>query len=56
MIGGDDCHRLALIADDIEGEHGLIGDVEPVCLTAGHILVGQYRSHTRHRCGRRGVD
>ena len=34
MVGGDDRDRLALVADLVEREHGLVGDLEPVGLAA----------------------
>ena len=49
MVGGDDGHGLALVADLVEGEHGLIGDLHAVRLLAGDVLVGEHRGHTRDR-------
>ena len=54
VVGGDDRHRLALIADLGERQHGLVVVLEPVRLAAGHVLVGQHRVHARDR--QRGAD
>ena len=45
MVGGDDRDRLALVADAVAGEDGLVGDLEPVGLRAGHVLVREDREH-----------
>jgi hypothetical protein len=49
MLGGDDRDRLAEVAHAVEGEHGLVGELEPVALLPGHVLVRQHRVHTGHR-------
>ena len=58
MVGGDDRHRLALVADLGEREHRLVVMLEPVRLAARHVLVGQHRVHARtasaSRCRSRG--
>ncbi len=49
MIGGDQRHRLALIAHLVDREHRLITVFEPVELVAGDVLVCEYGVHTRIR-------
>jgi hypothetical protein len=51
VVGGDYGDGLALVADVLPGEHGLIGDLHPVYLAPGDVLVGQNGAHTRHRLG-----
>ena len=34
MLGGDEGDRLAEVADPVEGEHRLVGELEPVALVA----------------------
>ena len=48
MLGRDDRHRLAVIEDAIDGEHGLVGKLEPVPLGSGHVLVREHGMDTRH--------
>ena len=45
MVGGDDRDRLALVADLVPGQHRLVGDLEPVGLAAGHVLVREDGVH-----------
>ena len=40
-LGGDDRHRLAVVADTVDGEHRLVGDLEAVRLRARDVGVGQ---------------
>ena len=49
MVGGDDRHRLALVADLGEREHGLVVMLEPVRLAPRHVLVRQHRVHAGDR-------
>ena len=35
VVGGDDRDRLALVADLVQRQHGLVGDLEPVILRPG---------------------
>jgi hypothetical protein len=39
MVGRDDRDRLALVADDVDREHRLVRDLEPVGLAAGNVIV-----------------
>ena len=56
MVGGDDRHRLALEADVGEGEHGLVGVLEPVRPPAGHVGVGEDGVDARHPRSGGGVE
>ena len=56
MVGGHDRHRLALVADLVEGQHRLVGDLEPVDLAAGHVLVREDGEHAADGQRRRDVD
>ena len=49
VVGGDDRHRLALVADLAERQHRLVVVLEPVRLAAGDVLVGQDRVDARDR-------
>ena len=40
-LGGDDRHRLAVVAHAVDGEHRLVGDLEAVRLRARDVGVGQ---------------
>ena len=42
MIGGDERNRLAVVEDTVDREHGLVGELEPVVLLAGHVLVREH--------------
>ena len=48
LLGGDERDRLAVVADALGGEHGLVGELEPVCLLAGDVSVRQHGVHARH--------
>ena len=54
VVGGDDRHRLALVAHLVEGQHRLVGDLEPVDLAARHVLVGEDGVHAAD--GERGGE
>ena len=54
VVGGDDRDRLALVAHLVPGEDRLVGDLEPVGLAAGDVLVGEDRVHAGD--GERGRD
>ena len=56
IVGGDDRDRLALVADRLPGQHGLVRDLHPVGLAAGDVVVGEHGAHAGHRDGRAGVD
>ena len=45
MLGGDDRDRLAEVEDAVDREHRLIGELEPVGLLPGHVLVREHRVH-----------
>ncbi len=53
MLGGDDRDRLPEVAHALEGEHGLVGELEAVALLAGHVLVREHRVDAGHS-GRTG--
>ena len=40
-VGGDDRHRLSVVADTVDREHRLVGDLEAVRLRSGHVGVRQ---------------
>ena len=42
VIGRDDRHRLALVADVLPGEYRLVGDLQAEGLAAGHVLMGEH--------------
>ena len=48
VLGRDDRNGLAVIADAVEGEHGLVGELEAVALLAGNVLVREHRVDARH--------
>ena len=54
VVGGDERDRLALVADVLPGEHGLVLDLQAVGLAAGDVLVGEHRVHARD--AQRGAD
>ena len=56
MLGGDERHRLAEVADAVDREHRLVGELEPVGLAAGNVLVREDGVDARHRHGLRDVD
>ena len=56
MLGGDEGDRLAEVAHPVEREHGLVGELEPVALVAGDVLVGEDGMDARHADGLRDVD
>jgi hypothetical protein len=45
MIGRDEGHRLALVANHVLGEHRLVGVLEPAPVSAGDVVVGEYGVH-----------
>ena len=53
VIGRHQRYRLALVPDLVDGQHRLIGVLEPVGLMPGHVVVGQDGGHPwqRQRCG-----
>ena len=48
LLGGDDRDRLAEVAHAVGGEHGLVGEVEPVRLPARDVLVREHRVDAGH--------
>src|SRR5581483_10669516 len=48
-VGGDDRDGLAEVADAVDREHGLVGELEAVALLAGHVGVREHRVHAGHR-------
>ena len=49
MLGGDERDRLAAVANAVEGEHGLVGELESVGLAARDVLVGEDGVDAGHR-------
>ena len=56
LLGRDDRHRLAEVADAIDREHGLIRELEAVRLRAGNVLVRENRVDAGHRARLGRVD
>ena len=56
MLGGDEGHRLAVVANAVDGEHRLVGELEAVGLAAGNVLVREDGMDARHRHGLGDVD
>ena len=49
LLGGDDRDRLAEVAHAVDREHGLVGELEPVRLLAGDVLVREHGVDAGHR-------
>ena len=49
ILGGDDGDRLTEVAHSVEGEHRLIGELEPVALLPRDVLVRQHCVHAGER-------
>ena len=49
MVGGHDRDRFAPVANEIEGEHRLVLDLEAVELLSRHVLVREHRTNSGHR-------
>ncbi len=49
LLGSDDCHRLAVVADAVAREDRLVGELEPVGLPAGDVVLRQHRVDTWQR-------
>ena len=49
VLGGDERDRLAEVADAVDREHRLVGELEAVELRAGDVVVGENRVDARHR-------
>ena len=56
MGGGDHRDRLALVANLVEGQHGLVGDLHAVGLGPRHVNVGQDGDDAVEPLGGRRVD
>ena len=56
LLGGDERHRLAVIADAVGGEHRLVGELEAVRLLAWHVGVREHGVHTGHPQGGGDVE
>ena len=56
LLGGDERDRLAVVADALGGEHGLIGELEPVRLLAGDVAVREHGVDARHPHRLRDVE
>ena len=56
MVGRDERHRLAPVADKIARQHGLVLDLEPVHLLAPHVLVREHCPHAGHGASLGDVD
>ena len=49
MLGRDERDRLAVVADAVDREHRLVGELEPVGLAAGHVVVREHGVDAGHR-------
>ena len=56
MLGRDQRHGLAPVPYEVEGEHRLVVDLEPVELLARHVLMCEDRHHSGHRARLGRVD
>ena len=56
MLGSDERDRLAVVADAVDREHRLVGELEPVGLAPGNVLVREDGVDAGHRHGLRDVD
>ena len=56
MLSGDECDRLAEVADTVDREDGLIEELEPVGLASRDVRVGEDRVHARDGERAREVD
>ena len=48
MVGGDQRHRLALVADELRRQHRLVGVLEAEGVLPGDVVGRQNRPHPRH--------
>ena len=53
VLRGDEGDRLAEVAHAVDRQHRLVGELEPVVLLPGHVLVGQDGVDAGHASGRR---
>ena len=49
IFGSNDRDRLAEVAHTVEGEHRLIGELEPVALLPWNVLVREHGVHAGNR-------
>jgi hypothetical protein len=56
VLGGDECDRLAEVADAVDREHRLVGKLEPVRLRAGHVDMREDGVDAGHRQRARDID
>ena len=49
ILGSNDGDRLAEVAHTVEGEHRLIGELEPVALLPWNVLVREHGVHAGNR-------
>ena len=56
VLGGDERDGLAVVAHPVDGEHGLVRELEAVGLRARHVVVREHRVDARHRRRGRDVD
>jgi hypothetical protein len=56
VLGGDNGDRLAEVPHVLEGEYGLVGELEAVALFTRNVLVGEDGVNARHLPGLAGVD
>ena len=49
VLGGDERDRLAEVAHAVDREHRLVGELEPVALLAGNVLVREHGMDAGHR-------
>ena len=51
LLGSDQCHRLAVVADALGRQHGLVGELEAVRLLARHVGMREHGVHAGHAQG-----
>ena len=56
MVGGDQGDRLALVADVLPGQDGLVGDLQTVGLAPGDVVGGEHGQDPGHEQGLGGLD
>jgi hypothetical protein len=48
VVGGDQRHRFALVANELRGQHRLVGVLETEGVLPGDVVGGEHRPHPRH--------
>ena len=56
MVGRHQCDRFAPVTHHVHRQHRLVGDLEPVHLASGHVLMCEHRLHAGHRTRLARID